>query len=170
MTSESYMKAQHNYCSWIFYKYSASGKYSQCLNISTFFNVTDLFQNGFNSLVPSKFYKQYPIMTMGKKFVWNLCKFIKKKKKKKKKKSHVHKYSQSLLNIFFKHLWHQLQPQIFLGIGTPIFLSCQHYTVLVARAVQLHAQMRWSALWENTMHVRSTSRSAAAALKEIAAK
>ncbi len=75
--------------------YSASGKYSQRFTFSTFCYVIALFQNGWNSLFSSKFYKQYPIMTMWKKFVWNLCKFIKIKKR---KKSHVHKYSQPLLN------------------------------------------------------------------------
>ncbi len=93
--------------------YSASGKYSQRFTFSTFCYVIALFQNGWNSLFSSKFYKQYPIMTMWKKFVWNLCKFIKIKKR---KKSHVHKYSQPLLNTLLKHLWHQLQPQIFLGM------------------------------------------------------
>ncbi len=34
-----------------------------------------------NSLFSSKFYKQYPIMITWKKFVWNLCKFIKYKKR-----------------------------------------------------------------------------------------
>ncbi len=33
--------------------------------------------------------------------------------KKMKKKSHVHKYSHPLLNALLKHLWHQLQPQVF---------------------------------------------------------
>ncbi len=54
-------------------------------------------------------------MTTWKKFVRNLCKFIKNSKP--KKKSHVHKYYiclQPLLNNLLKHLWHQLQPQIFL--------------------------------------------------------
>ncbi len=58
-----------------------SVKYSQLLidyfSISTFY-VTALF---LNSLFSSKFYKQYPIMITWKKFVWNLCKFIKYKKR-----------------------------------------------------------------------------------------
>ncbi len=55
-------------------------------------------------------------MTTWKKFVWNLCKFIKNKKKKKKITCTAHKYSQPLLNTLLKHLRHQLQPQIFLGM------------------------------------------------------
>ncbi len=49
----------------------------------TFCHVTALFQNRLNSLFFTKFYKQYPITTTWMKFVWNLCKFIKKKKRKK---------------------------------------------------------------------------------------
>ncbi len=54
--------------------------------------VTTLFQNELNSLFSSKFYKQYPIMTMWNKFVWNLCKFITKYKPRKKIGTYVHKY------------------------------------------------------------------------------
>ena len=46
-----------------------------------------------------------------KKFFLNVCKFIKNKKK-----SHVHNYSQPLLNTLLMHLWHQLQPQVFLNM------------------------------------------------------
>jgi len=62
--------------------YSASGKYLQCFTFSTFCYVTALFQNWLYSLFSSNFYKQYPIMTMCKKFVWNLCKCIKNKNRK----------------------------------------------------------------------------------------
>ncbi len=62
--------------------YSASGKYLQRFTFSTFCYVTALFQNWLYSLLSSNFYKQYPIMTMCKKFVWNLCKCIKNKNRK----------------------------------------------------------------------------------------
>ncbi len=52
------------------------------LHFSTFCYVTALFQNWLYSLFSSNFYKQYPIMTMCKKFVWNLCKCIKNKNRK----------------------------------------------------------------------------------------
>ncbi len=59
-------------------------------------------------------------MTMRMKFVWNLCKFIKKKTK--EKISHVHKYSQPLLNTLLKQLWQQLQPRVWCyKLGTSIF-------------------------------------------------
>ncbi len=53
--------------------------------------------------------------------------------------------------------------KILLGHVKKVF-SCpfSHYTVVLAHAVQLHTQIR-HALLENTMRVRSTSCSAAAA-------
>ncbi len=58
-----------------------------------------------------KILQTYPILTTWKKFVWNLCNL-----KTKNEKNRVHKYLQPLLDTLLKHPWHQLQPQIFLGM------------------------------------------------------
>lgn len=55
------------------------------------------------------YFPQNSAMTTWKKFAWKLRKFIKNKKE----KAHLNKYSQLLLNTLLKHLWHQLQHQIF---------------------------------------------------------
>ena len=52
-------------------------------------------------------YTQYSIMTKQKQVCRNFCKT---------EISHLHKYSDPLLNTLLKHHWQQLQPRVFLGI------------------------------------------------------
>lgn len=59
--------------------YSASRKYLQRLTFPIFCCVPALFQKGFNSLYPSRFYTQHPIRTTWKKSFWGFRKFRKNK-------------------------------------------------------------------------------------------
>lgn len=65
-----------------FPKYSASRNCSQRFTFSTFCHVAALFRGERGPLFSWGFCWQCPMVTTSKKFVWNVCKFIKNRKQK----------------------------------------------------------------------------------------
>ncbi len=87
--------------------YSAFRKYS------TFYS---LIPKWIKFIISLKILQTIPHNDKVKEICLKSLQIYKNKKMGKKKKSHAHKYSQPLLNTLLKHLWHQLQPQVFLSM------------------------------------------------------
>ena len=80
-----------------------------------------LILNGLKQLESSSICTQYPIMTKQKQVFRHFCTFDKKSKT---EISHLHKYSDPLLNTLLKHLWQRLHPWVFLGMTLQAWHTC----------------------------------------------